>query len=645
MKLIDFSQADLSEDFEVLDGIKFSEDSWRIQHAQSEHLTMNFDRITSRRDLSNIRDIVTIVKIFSYYNFPKQINLNITSWKTSGSRFSMFVTTAKYFLINKGVTTSRVLSNITQKQCKQYIDQCVEQYRNNVVGSSLKLSSAILFFDTWCDLTEKGLLPSQLTTPYSKYSIIDKKLRSEIHQLKETNTSPWRPLSADVIKSVFDESVTYIQDLSPTIVECSNLIRNRVRLGEGQSYGAVRQDGKTKQLFKTLQNIPIPEVSNGVMLYDFKPITKKVASLGYSCGWQYRTTIDITEVRPSVIKLKRCCIFIIALFTGLRREEIAELKAKQAYIKNGDLYLDIIRYKTAKDDEGESDSIPVPVIVRDAIDVLLKLFESNRNKLESEYLLVSDIMSCKKYQKIKLNTIGKDIKGLIAEVTGIDDTHTHQLRKTIAWLLISKSESNIELIRQLFGHKSYGMTMRYILRNELMVQSVVELIEHNYTEDLIDIFEEISNNNTYGRLSVKIRKRFYSRHFKGQILTTDIEAYVRVSLEAGVPLFVSKVPIGGFCLKTGDDKSVPPCMKATGSSYPDVEFCDYKECPHILLTEDAVNNIKAQLNYYKQKLKYIDECISPSVAEYYENQVISHKQLLKKLSHKASIPNAWSTKK
>ncbi|KLN66352.1 tyrosine-type recombinase/integrase [Vibrio sp. VPAP30] len=645
MKLIDFSKADLSEDFEILEGIKFSEDSWRIQHAQSEHLTMNFDRITSQRDLSNIRDIVTIVKIFSYYHFPKKINLNITSWKTASSRFSMFVTTAKYFLLNKGLTTSRLLSNITQKQCRQYIDQCVEQYRNNVVGSSLKLSSAILFFDTWCDLTEKGLLPSQLTIPYSKHSIINKKLRSEIHQLKEASTSPWSPLSADVIKSVFDESVKYIQELSPTIIECSNLIRNRGRLGQGQSYGAVRQDGKTKKLFKTLQHIQIPEISNGVMLYDFKPITKIVSSLGYSCGWQYRTTINITEIRPSVIKLKRCCIFIIALFTGLRREEIAELKAKRAYKKNGDLYLDIIRYKTAKDDEGESDSIPVPVIVRDAIDVLLKLFEDNRTKLNSDYLLVSDIINHKKYKKIKLDTIGKDIKALIAEITGIDDAHTHQLRKTIAWLLISKSESNIELIRQLFGHKSYGMTMRYILRNELMVQSVVELIEHNYTEDLVDIFEEIANNNTYGRLSVKMKKRFFSRHFKGQILTTDIEDYVRTSLEAGVPLFVSKVPIGGFCLKTGDDKSVPPCMEVTGSSSPDIEFCDYKKCPHILLTEDAINNIEAQLNYYKQKLKYIDGCINPSVAEYYENQVISHKQLLEKLSHKASTPNAWGTKK
>ncbi|AIV04974.1 integrase [Vibrio harveyi] len=644
MNLIDFSKVDLDDRFEILDGVNFSQDSWRIQHVQSEHITINFSRISPHGDLSNIRDIVTLTKILSYYQFPKHINLNITSWKTTESRFSMFVTTARHFLLERGLTTTALLSNITKKQCKEYVYQCIELCRNRVVGAPIKLTSAILFFDTWSELTEKKLLPSQLRFPYNKYKIISRELRSNIYQLKEEISSPWRPLDADIIKPVFDESVRYIQEFSSTIIRCSYLIRNRARLGKVQGYGAVRQDGQTKELFQTLQSMPIPEVSNGVKLFNFNAITKKVSSLGYSCGWQYRTHIDISEVRPSVIKLKRCCIFIVALFTGLRRRELATLKAKPTHMRDGVLYLDVTRYKTAKDDEGEDDSIPVPPIVGEAVDVLLKLFEENRTKLDSDYLLVSDIINSKKYQKVKLDTIGKDIKALIEEVTGIDDAHVHQLRKTIAWLLISRSESNIELIRQLFGHKSYGMTMRYILRNELIVQSVVELIEHNYTEDLKEIFDTIVNKSSYGVLSDKVKKRILRRSFKGQILTTDIETYVKVSLKAGIPLFVSKVPIGGFCLRAGDDKSVPPCMLKTGSNSPKIEFCNYKECPHILFTEESARNIKAQLNYYKQKLQYIDRFINSSVARYYENQVISHEQLIARL-YGEETANTWEVKK
>jgi len=148
----------------------------------------------------------------------------------------------------------------------------------------------------------------------------------------------------------------------------------------------------------------MPLIDEKTKLFNFIPVTKKVVSLGYACGWQYRTTINITEVRPAAIKLKRACIFIIGLFTGMRRREIAELKATPCFMKNGGHYLSITRFKQSGDASGlgEPDEIPVPKIVSDAVNVLIELFALNRKKIGSEYLLLSDISTKKNLKKLKL---------------------------------------------------------------------------------------------------------------------------------------------------------------------------------------------------------------------------------------------------
>ncbi|MCB5460142.1 tyrosine-type recombinase/integrase [Vibrio lentus] len=642
MKIINFSQVDLGNNIEIMKGINLHDDLWKIQYSQSEHILLNFERMFNRGSLADYKDLATLVKILTYYEFPKLINLSISSWQTTYCHFNGFANAAKHFFCERGFTSTGMFSNLTIEQCHDYIDECLQLIKNKVRGGHNRLTGALLFFDKWAELTERGLLPIDFRLEYDKYTIVSNEKRSEIFNLKEEVSDIWTPLEADIIKPVFDEASRYIRDFAPTIIHCSNLLRNRTRRGEAQALDTVREDGRTKGLYKTLLNIPVPELSDGVKIFNFVPTTKKVASKGYARGWQYRTTIDITEVRPALIKLKRCCIFIIGLFTGLRRREIAALKANATYQKNGSMYLDIVRFKTAADSdvEGQADSIPVPNIVANAIDVLIELFDDNRKNLDSEYLLVTDIITKKRYEKIKLSTVAKDIRYLVEEITGVDYAHPHQLRKSIAWLLISRSETNVDLIRQLFGHKSYGMTLRYIMRNELMVASVIELLEHNYTEDLKDIFEAISNSKTSGDLSDKIKKRMEEQQYKGQVLVTDIELYVRESLKAGVPLYVSRVPIGGFCMKSGKNDTLPPCMEKTGVSKPSVDFCDYKRCKHLIFNEESVANLYSQIRYYEQKLSYLDDCSNESIVAHYENEILEHKELLERLGEPTPVSDS-----
>ncbi|TOQ17010.1 hypothetical protein CGH00_23865, partial [Vibrio parahaemolyticus] len=70
-----------------------------------------------------------------------------------------------------------------------------------------------------------------------------------------------------------------------------------------------------------------------------------------------------------------------------------------------------------------------------------------------------------------------------------------------------------------------------------MVGSVIELLEHNYTEDLKAIFTEIENGNTSGKLSQKIKDRMNKRKYKGQLLVTILEDFINQCLSSGIPLF------------------------------------------------------------------------------------------------------------
>jgi len=243
---------------------------------------------------------------------------------------------------------------------------------------------------------------------------------------------------------------------------------------------------------------------------------------------------------------------------------------------------------------------------------------------------LSDILTSKGFEKIKIATISKDIKAFVQEVTG-EDCHAHQMRKFIAWLLISRSEHNINLIRQLFGHKSYGMTLRYILRNELMIDSVIELIEHNYTEDLNEIFASVAEGKAAGGLAESIRKRMEQQNYSGQVLVTGVESFIHEALFSGVPLFVSRIPIGGFCVRIGDRGTLPPCMVNCKENVPQIEFCDYKNCEHVLHNNESIKNIESQITYYQKKLSYLPEDHSEKVAAYYEIEVIEHQELLEKL--------------
>src|SRR5690606_14888800 len=110
----------------------------------------------------------------------------------------------------------------------------------------------------------------------------------------------------------------------------------------------------------------------------------------------------------------------------------------------------------------------------------------------------------------------------------VERIHCHRFRKTIAEILINRDERNIDIIRALFGHKSYAMTLQYISRNPLMVRTVALAIEKNYTRE----FHEIVAGIRYGAYSGDAATRIYDQiskrpdEFSGKQLKVSLMSYI-----------------------------------------------------------------------------------------------------------------------
>lgn len=624
--------ADLNslDDLEVASGVRFGENCWRIPYGTSEHVTFRFDDILDGKN-SKIADFPALemfLKILTYYSFPEAATNDYRSWNSTFYGFSYIRHFAKEFLFERFLVTKGLIRNIDGEQIKDFLDHCARASEHSPKFTGLTITLPRIL-KIWVFASETGSMPDWCRATFTVSAVMSKDFKDARHRLYEGDESnTWNPLNAQQIKTCYDTAFDYIYRFSEAICEASYLVKTRPKHPDGTPR-PVREDGRTKDLFKRLKALKVPTFPGTEnRIFEFKPKTQRVKSLGYKCGYQDRTTIDISAVRPEVINLKRACIFIIGLLTGLRRSEIAYLKVNTLFLRDGSDYLKITRFKTASDPKyGTPDEIPVPAIVADAIRVLERLFKAQRKELGSDFLLVTDIGNRKAYKKIKINTVTKDIRHFVVDCSG-ETGHAHQLRKTIAWLLISKGEENIDLIRQLFGHKTYGMTLRYILRNELLSGSVLELLEENYTEDLQEALSKIASGEAVGDLADTIRQRS-SHHYSGQILVSEVESFVHSALESGVPFFISRIPIGGFCISSSDlSKKKPPCIANTDDNKPSPEFCDYLNCPHVLHTSESIDNVERQIEFYEKKLRHVPEAVDDRVEHFYTSRIESNKALL-----------------
>lgn len=148
--------------------------------------------------------------------------------------------------------------------------------------------------------------------------------------------------------------------------------------------------------------------------------------------------------KDEIVRLLSCCnkylkgMIIIALNTGMRRGEILDLKWRDVDVKRGVIYL----YNTKNREKRE---IPINEQVKTA------LIRTKKHP-QSEYI----------FYKRDGSPFGGFRKSFFTacKKSGIKDFHFHDLRHTFASHLVM-SGVDLNTVRELLGHKTMKMTLRY----------------------------------------------------------------------------------------------------------------------------------------------------------------------------------------
>lgn len=458
----------------------------------------------------------------------------------------------------------------------------------------------------WIILSDHKLLPDELSVGVTFTEFYTPELQEEMrnHFFKGT-ISTWVPYSEEELETLVDYSLFWIEDGAPEIHKLRDYL---IDTGFSELADGVATRVQPLVEFEKLTNIAI---NDRVVMENKVRRRNKDGTRVYSYSWMTQYGLALDNIRNAVF-------ILVALITGARKSELAPLKFSDLYIdENGEYWLTIRRFKTSDNSvNGEVDELPIPKFIGDAIQSFEALREIGPFK-KGGWLFQSN-MSTKVLTKPSPAIIQMLINSL-RRTLPIERIHCHRFRKTIAEILINRDERNVDIIRALFGHKSYSMTLQYIARNPLMVRTVALALEHNYTRDFHEIVAGIRFGGHSGEAAKRINAQIDKRpsEFAGKQLKVSLMSYISHLLAAGEQIFIRRTAVGTFCL-SGENYSagnLPPCLigrKAVSDNYqPDPSNCQV-DCKKIVILETAKQALTDNITFYSNLLDAAREKLSPT---------------------------------
>ncbi|WP_439854817.1 tyrosine-type recombinase/integrase [Pseudomonas yamanorum] len=458
----------------------------------------------------------------------------------------------------------------------------------------------------WIILSDHNLLPKELSIGVTFTEFYTPELQEEVrNRYFRGSISTWIPYSEEELETLVEYSLFWIEDGAPEIHTLRNYL---IDTGFSELADGIATRVQPLVEFKKLTNVKIKNkiVIENKILRRYKNGTRL-----YSHSWMTQYGLALDNIRNAIF-------ILIAFITGARKSELATLKFSDLNLDENDEYwLTIRRFKTAKSSvTGEIDELPIPKFIGDAI----RSFEILRDigPFKKRGWLFQSNMSTKTLNKPTPAIVQMLIDSL-RRTLPIERIHCHRFRKTIAEILINRDERNVDIIRALFGHKSYSMTLQYIARNPLMVRTVALALEHNYTRDFHEIVAGIRFGGYSGeaakRISAQINKR--RGEFTGQQLKVSLMSYISHLLAAGEQIFIRRIAIGTFCL-SGENysaKNLPPCLtgrKTVSADYqPDPSNCQV-DCRKIIILESSKQALMDNITFYSKLLDTARGKLSPT---------------------------------
>lgn len=587
--------AEMGEDFPVSNGVSYGAAMWSLPHGPHAHPNnIRFDReLPGSNDLKRALTYHTI-PAFSPFSY---IRSNTTT-KAFGNEYAIV---EQYIFKDNGLTAEpQHIALISMPM----INQAFERAK----ASTARHHYFALFkhMRFWARLSEQKLLPEALRLDVSSEHIDIPERRKEVVQNRFNGAiESWIAYSEEDLEILMEYAFFWLERVMPKaealkdyLVESKFaflkdlVVTRRERLPELESLCNIEVDGKT---------VMSPKVH--------EHYKDDLPHLTYSWVTGYGKVLD--GIRNSIF-------ILVALVTGARKGELAAMHFSHVtQDHNGDYWLKITRWKTAASPKhGEGDTLPLPRFVGD----MIRKYEQLRSipPFVKEGWLFQPMRSTKVVNRATPSQITSVIEQL-KNALPIERLHCHRFRKTIAEILINRDERNIDIIRALFGHKSYAMTLRYIARNPLMVRSVALAIEQNYAREFHDIVAGLRLGHS-GAAAQRIYKQILKRpdEFAGQQFKVTIVSYVSHLLKAGEPLFIRRTALGTYCL-SGErftPSNLPSCLEGRqfdeGLIMPDPGNCKL-ECKKIVMLGSAKQALTDNIQFYEAVLDNARGKLAPKV--------------------------------
>lgn len=448
----------------------------------------------------------------------------------------------------------------------------------------------------WILLSDNKLIPEELCLEVTLTEFYTPELRREIMgRIFSGSLSSWTPYSEEDLEILTEYSLFWIEEAGPKLAELRNYL---VENGFSQHADGIINRFQRLSEFEALTDIEI----NGTLVmktHAREYIKDGKPAFGYSWITQYSLALD--HIRNAVFVL-------VALITGARRSELSTLKFSDlTQSANGEYWLRILRTKTSNNPTiGDEDQLPIPRFVGDAIRQLETLRDLGPFKKGGWIFQSNDPH---KLLKRAGPTVVQAVIVALRKNLPIDRLHCHRFRKTIAEILINRDERNIDIIRALFGHRSYSMTLQYISRNPLMVRTVALAIEQNYTRDFHEIVAGIKYGGHSGEAAKRIKAQMDERPeaFSGKQLKVSLMSYISHLLASGEKIFVRRTAVGTFCLsgENYSSENVPPCLVgrpvANDNYMPDASNCQ-PDCKKVVVIESAKQALIDNITFYSTLL-------------------------------------------
>ena len=595
----------------------YVQDTWTLfKNRYGSAKTIYFEGMT--------QPLKELKKAISYYVLPDFAPFGtIRSYVTSYSLASLFWLMEKYLLgpnFLDGSPESIALIN------HRMINKALDEVKNGG-GVARHYHSLFYMVRLWNSLSTQGLMPPGLGLNIDIRKVDSIERRRDVIQHFTGSMSTWQPYSEEDLGELVDYALFWTEKATPRLLEVVSYVKEQ-QLEQSPKPGITRYF--VDQKIEANLNVEV----DGKMIVKATRIDQGyeyATGEKYMYSWLRSYTVSVDKVRNSIY-------ILLALITGLRVGELITLKfddlIKQA---DGDYVLRVIRYKTADDPnvKGEIDYLPIPKFIGQKIEEL--------KQLRSIYTLAAQgfIFQASKGRKALTKPSYAIVRKICREIskdTNVDRIHTHRFRKTIAEILINRNERNIDLIRHLFGHKSFDMTLRYIGRNPYLVRSVAQAIEQNYTDEFTELVSAVKSGASSGPNAARLLERIKARPdaFSGKQLKVTIFVYISHLLSSGEPLFIHRTAMGSYCVSTETYSSpdLPPCLEhMTGTvtnMLPNPTRCDIS-CKHAVVVEKAKHAIQDNVKFYSNMLEKAGDTLSERAKRMILKKIASNNEHLNNL--------------